>query len=113
MIYNLICEDIENKSMELWNTLKNRVINEGDGTYYNNTYYMSFINSQPVAVYINQKKIIHIILLNKSKNQEEYILNAFKGFKYFDSISALPKEIIDLSRNKKDFINNEFKTIEI
>ena len=113
MIYNIICEDIESNSIELWNTFKNRVINEGDGTYYNNTYYMAFINNQPVAVYINQKKIMHIVILNKSNNQDEYILDTFKGLKYFDNIMALPKEIIDLSSNKKDFFNKNFKTIEI
>lgn len=111
MIYNLECKNIETKNLELWNTLKNRVINEGDGTYYKNHYYLAFINNNPIAVYINNKNIIHVIMLEKSKTQGEYILDAFKGFKYFDTITGTPKEIIDLAQNKEDFLNKNFEEL--
>lgn len=110
MIYNIIGENIKMDDLRI--VLFNKVIRETDGTYYFNRYYLAFINNNPIAVYINQKKYIHLVQLEKSCTQTEYLFKKDK-LKYFDTIISTPKEIIDLSRNKEDFLNQNIKEITL
>jgi spore coat protein CotF len=111
---NVIIKEVnkENK-VDLQNTIVSKIMCDENKEYYTNRYYMFLFNGNPVVAFINQKRIIHIILMEKSQQQSEFILKDGQ-LKYYDAIWATPKELINKAINNDLFFNqSKIENIEI
>lgn len=111
---NILIKEVNNDNeFDLSKTIINKIMCDENKEYYRNAYYLFCINNNLVAGYVNQKKIIHIVLLDKSSYKTEFILKDGQ-LKNFDTIYISKKKIIDMAINKELFFNKaEIENIEI
>lgn len=101
MLKNIIINGYDYNKMK--DIFQEKIINNGNDSFYSNTYYLCLFNNNPIAVYRNTKGYFHIIMLEKRKFQDDYLLGK-NELKFSKSLWRTTKEIIDNAHNKDEYV---------
>lgn len=100
-MYNLKFDNTKEGYNNLALNINNKLLRDEEGHLLKNKMFLCFLNNNPCSVYINTRNIIHIIMIEKSRTQTEFILKSSrKGIvdyilKPYNTIEATPKNIMD------------------